>query len=119
MSGAVRDGVGVISDADHIRLFGPGAVLELPEADYRYGVGMLAIRLTKVGADPAHYRAMEWVTVEGFELFHDGSAAAEPRWAMIRVSAIPAALRPTTWRPPNYPPPPLPVRRVSSSTTTP
>jgi hypothetical protein len=93
--------------------FGVGAVLELAEADYMYGVGTLALRLTKVTVDPASYRRMEWINVEGLQLYPNG-ATGEARYVTIRVDAIKAALRPNGWLPPEYTTPP-PLRRRDRS----
>lgn len=78
--------------------FGPGAVLDLAEADYMYGAGRLALTVEKIGADPKQYRAMEWLFLIGRELYWDGRVGDE-RYATVRVSAIAGALRPAGWRP--------------------
>jgi hypothetical protein len=77
---------------------GPGAVLDLAEADYMYGAGRLALKVEKIGADPAQYRALEWLFLIGRELHRDGRVGDE-RYATVRVSAIDAALRPAEWLP--------------------
>jgi hypothetical protein len=82
---------------EHVRLH-PGAVLDLAEADYMYGAGRLALKVEKIGADPAQYRAMEWVFLIGRELHWDGRVGEE-RYATVRVSAIDDALRPAGWLP--------------------
>lgn len=85
--------------------FGVGAVLELAEADYKYGTGHLAIRLTGVKVDPRLLPATEeFVEVQGVDLYPE-TEAAQPRYVAIRVSAIPGALRQPGWRPPHYPAP--------------
>lgn len=84
--------------------FEPGAVLELAERDYIYGVGTLALRIGRLAVDPAHYPAIEWVNAEAAELYANGDVS-EPRLVTIRVTAIEAALRPKDWLPPPYPAP--------------
>lgn len=91
-------------------VFGVGAVLEIPAADYMYGTGTLALRITTVSVDPAQYRQIEWINVLGREVSEDGRVGDE-RVVTIRVSAIGAALRPPAWRPPNYASAELPHRR--------
>lgn len=80
--------------------FGVGAVLEVKVADYLYGLGTLALRVTAVEVDPAQHRAMEWVNVNGIELYENGATGPE-RFVTIRVSAIKSALRPASWTPSN------------------
>ena len=89
-----------------------GEILEVAEADYMYGEGPLAIRLTEVSVDPGKFPAMEWVEVRGVVLYPQAEAE-QPRYATIRVSAIKRALRPPGWRPPDYPPRQSVVRRTT------
>jgi hypothetical protein len=98
--------------------FGVGAVLELAEADYLYGTGPLAIRLTEVKVDPGQFRAMEWVEVQGIDVYPEGEAA-QAHHVTIRVAAIKAALRPPEWRPSHYPPAKLPVRELTNAQQSP
>lgn len=81
------------------RAFRVGAVLELSEADYMYGTGVLTLRLTRIGSDPAQYPKMEWVIVEGVRVYPSGATDPQPREVTVRVSAIAGALRPVNWMP--------------------
>lgn len=88
-------------------------MLELAEIDYVHGVGMLALRITRLAVDPAHYPGIEWVYAEGVVLYPNGDVGT-PRPVNIRAAAIEAALRPEGWLPPRYTAPqPLPRRAAS------
>ena len=78
-----------------------GHVLTLAEADYRYGVGPLRLRVEHVDRrHPATYEGEVWFPVEGTQLRADG---AELRRRAVLVKAarlvVPPAPRPAT-RPP-------------------
>lgn len=80
--------------------FGPGTVLSIAEADYCYGRGTLTLRIEKIGADPRSFSKLEWVRVVGVEIGWD--ADRERREVMVRVSALPRAMRPPDFRPDRY-----------------
>jgi len=62
-----------------------GNVLTLAEADYRYGVGPLRIRVERVDRNhPATYEGEVWYPVEGVQLRSDG---AELRRREVLVKA--------------------------------
>jgi hypothetical protein len=69
-------------------------VLALGEADYCYGIGPLALRVTAV--DPPDDSG-EWVRLCGFELWPEGEG--DIRDVLVRVAAIRRAVRPDGWRP--------------------
>lgn len=72
-------------------------MLYLAEPDYLYGVGPLALRVDRLGVDPATLPKLEWVRVVGQEVWPDGSV--RPRDVMVRVAAIARSLRPADWLP--------------------
>lgn len=76
---------------------GPGAMLHLAEQDYLYGSGPLALRIDRLGVDPASLPKLEWVRVVGQEVWADGTV--RPRDVMVRVAAIAGSLRPANWLP--------------------
>ncbi len=57
----------------------------LEEADYRYGIGSLKLRVVEVAT--LHARA-EWVGVRGVEIRWNGSEGAA-REVLVRVAALP------------------------------
>jgi hypothetical protein len=97
--------------------FGVGAVLYVAEADYLYGAGPLALRVTEAEVNPKHHRAMEWVNVRGTPIYWNGTTGDE-RYATIRVKVIKAALRPKNWLPPQQSSDQL-VRRDAGSSRNP
>ena len=76
-----------------------GRHLVIPEQHYCYGVGTLTLRLTEPVAPP-HPNA-EWLRVVGREIDWRGVEAATPREVLVRVAAIPFALKPANWTPPS------------------
>jgi hypothetical protein len=76
-----------------------GAVLDLAEADYLYGLGQLALKVEMIGASVDAFPQLEWVTLVGRELYRDG-AEGQRREVTVRVAAIKTALRSDDWRPP-------------------
>jgi len=72
----------------------PGTVLALDEADYCYGLGPIALRVTAVEPPAA---GEEWLHITGREVHP--SADGGLREVMIRLSAVPRATRPAGWRP--------------------
>jgi hypothetical protein len=74
-----------------------GAVIRLAEADYRYGVGPLTIRLERVDRTNPISRDNEiWLIVEGLELAWDGSSRGW-RQVLVRVSALQKAIAHATY----------------------
>jgi hypothetical protein len=68
-----------------------GDVLALTEGDYKFGAG----GLTLLVSDLMHTQRMTdglWVFVRGLRL-DDAGNAREPRQVLVRVAAIPTALR--------------------------
>jgi hypothetical protein len=88
-----------LNDADDVGPFGVGAVLDVPEAHYLYGIGPLALRVTEADIDPYQHPAMEWVNVLGVPIYPNGAVGPE-RYVTIRVIAIKSALRRRHWVPP-------------------
>jgi hypothetical protein len=71
----------------------PGDVLRLHENDYLYGLGMLHLRVTKVGAVQRLVN-QDWIDLEGLTLRSDGSPASnQVRHAVVRVGALRTALQ--------------------------
>lgn len=68
--------------------------LEIAEADYCYGVGTLRLRVVHCTADLLQLPELEWVRIVGREIRWDGSEADRDREVVVRVSALPAAVRP-------------------------
>ena len=64
-----------------------GDVVQLPEAHYLYGSGVLTMRVTAVGADLEKYPSLEWVGLKGTEIRWDGSDGEE-RQVMVRVGIL-------------------------------
>ena len=94
-----------------------GDVIDVGDADYRYGIGRLILRVTTIGVQRAT-AAGDWLDLDGLELRPDGTQlGAQPRHACIRVTALrnqhgytalgPPRLLPdrlpvwATWRPPS------------------
>jgi hypothetical protein len=63
-----------------------GAVLQLAEPDYRYGVRALKLRVTDV---PEHHETLggEWMCVHGMEIDWRG-LEIQPRRVMVRVAVV-------------------------------
>ena len=65
-----------------------GDVIDVEDRDYRYGMGRLILRVTKIGERTALADG-EWVDLDGFELRSDGAQLLpQPRHAAVRVSAL-------------------------------
>ena len=95
-----------------------GAVLEFGQRDH-YGTGTLVLKLGPVEDELRRlHPALEWMVLAGRVVGPDG--LGEPCEACVRVSAIPAALRPDGWRPsPDSPPEPLGRRTAGGVEGTP
>jgi hypothetical protein len=71
----------------------PGDVLQVNEPDYKYGTGVLRLRVSKVGS-AQRLPDGDWVDLEGFTLRANGSQlATEPRHVSVRISALRGAFR--------------------------
>jgi hypothetical protein len=69
----------------------PGDVLVLAEGDYKFGAG----GLTLLVSDLMHTQRMTdglWIFVRGLRLDDSGNAR-DPRQVLVRMAAIPTALR--------------------------
>ena len=77
-----------------------GHVLTLAEADYRYGVGPLHLRVERVDRrHPATYEGEVWFPVEGTQLRADG-AEVRRRAVLVRAARLVVPPQPrTTARP--------------------
>src|SRR4051794_9935258 len=71
----------------------PGDVLRIPEADYLYGVGVLVLRVSGVGA-VERLPDGEWLAVKGMEVAWNGADLKE-REVLVRMSAL-SKRRPAT-----------------------
>ena len=66
----------------------PGDVIRVNETDYLYGIGVLHLRVTKVGTIQ-RLANNDWVDLEGLTLHSDGTEATNRvRHAVVRVSAL-------------------------------
>jgi hypothetical protein len=66
----------------------PERVLILAEADYRYGVGPLRIRVERVDrANPARYDGEIWYPIEGVQIAGDG-AELRRREVLVRAARL-------------------------------
>ncbi len=65
----------------------PGDIVELPEDAFKYGLGTVRLRVTRVRRDLIRYYEGEWVWLEGDEVRWDGSTT--PRQLLARISALP------------------------------
>lgn len=63
----------------------PGEVIEIPEADYAYGVGVLRLRV--ITAHVLHDTEGGWVSVIGREVHWSGREGV-PRGVMVRLSFV-------------------------------
>jgi hypothetical protein len=62
------------------------------EADYRYGVGRLTLRVERIDrGHPVEYDGELWLWVEGVQLGHNGVEVGRRR-VLIRLRCLPAAL---------------------------
>ncbi|MDR7273483.1 hypothetical protein [Catenuloplanes atrovinosus] len=66
---------------------GAGDILRIAQTDYCYGNGPLTLRITRLGADPAAYPALEWLGLTGVELTPDG-AEGDVRHVLVRADVI-------------------------------
>jgi hypothetical protein len=68
-------------------------VLQVNKPDYRYGTGVLRLRVSKVGR-AQHLPDGDWLGLEGFTLRADGAQEShEPRQVLVRTTILQAALR--------------------------
>lgn len=74
-----------LPSADHP--LGAGDVLRIKQTDYCYGNGPLTLRITRLGADPAEYPALEWLGLTGVELDPHG-AEGEVRHVLVRAELV-------------------------------
>lgn len=63
-----------------------GDLVRLGEDDYKYGVGPLALRVSRVRDDLSHYYNGEWIWLEGIEIRSRGDGPA--RQVLVRASAL-------------------------------
>src|SRR2546430_15052881 len=71
-----------------------GDVLHIYEPDYLYGIGILRLRVTKVGT-VQRLGGNDWVDLEGMTLRPDGTElSSPPRHAVARGSALRTGLHP-------------------------
>jgi len=67
---------------------GPERVLILAEADYRYGVGPLRIRVERIDrANPARYDGEIWYPIEGVQITGDGTELRR-REILVRATRL-------------------------------
>jgi len=65
-----------------------GEILDLSDRDYKYGIGRLILKVTKISGRTAAADG-EWVDLDGFELRSDGRQLGPLlRHAAVRVSAL-------------------------------
>jgi hypothetical protein len=66
----------------------PERVLILAEADYRYGVGPLRIRVERIDrTNPARYDGEVWYPIEGVQIGGDG-AELRRREVLVRAARL-------------------------------
>lgn len=66
-----------------------GNVIVIAEADYRYGVGKLRLRLDRVDRlHPVPFDGEDWLQVEGVQLTADGTEL-RPRRVLVRARSLP------------------------------
>jgi len=66
----------------------PGDVIRVNETDYLYGIGVLHLRVTKVGT-VQRLANNDWIDLEGLTLRADGTLASDRvRHAVVRISAL-------------------------------
>jgi hypothetical protein len=65
-----------------------GDVIQVAEADYKYGTGVLRLRVSKVGR-AERLPDGDWLDLEGFTVRVDGTqVSAEARHVLVRVRAL-------------------------------
>ena len=64
----------------------PGAVIEVDEQHYCYGLGTLKLRVTSVGRVEPRTDG-RWLNLRGHEQFSNGSEGRE-RFALVRLGAV-------------------------------
>ena len=64
-----------------------GDLVEIPEADYCYGLGVLKMRVTAMTVTPQEVARLEWVRLIGVPIYGHGQEGAE-REALVRVAAL-------------------------------
>ncbi len=64
-----------------------GDLVEIPEADYCYGVGVLKMRITAMTVTPQEVSRLEWVRLIGVPIYNYGQEGPE-REALVRVAAL-------------------------------
>jgi hypothetical protein len=64
-----------------------GDVIEVPEADYCYGLGTLIMRITTMTVAPHEVARLEWVRLVGVPIYTQGREGPE-REALVRVTAL-------------------------------
>ena len=64
-----------------------GDLVEIPEADYCYGVGVLKMRITAMTVTPQEASRLEWVRLIGIPIYDYGQEGPE-REALVRVAAL-------------------------------
>lgn len=64
-----------------------GDVIEIPEADYCYGLGILRMRITAMTVTPQEVPRLEWIRLIGVPLYSNEQEGPE-REALIRVEAL-------------------------------
>ncbi|MEV8503337.1 hypothetical protein AB0368_00745 [Actinoplanes sp. NPDC051475] len=64
-----------------------GDLVEIPEADYCYGLGVLRMRITAMNVTPQDVSRLEWVRLVGVPIFSHDQEGPE-REALVRVAAL-------------------------------
>ncbi|WP_431726944.1 hypothetical protein [Verrucosispora sp. TAA-831] len=65
-----------------------GDVIEVDDHDYRYGIGPLIVRVTRIGRR-LQVADGEWLDLEGLELRRDGTQIShQPRPVSVRVGGM-------------------------------
>ncbi|WP_067509445.1 hypothetical protein [Actinoplanes sp. TFC3] len=64
-----------------------GDLIEIPEADYCYGLGVLKMRVTAMTITPQEVSRLEWVRLIGVPIYMHGQEGPE-REALISVAAL-------------------------------
>jgi len=64
-----------------------GDLIEIPEADYCYGVGVLKMRVTAMTVAPHEVFRLEWVRLMGVPVYSHDQEGPE-REPLVRVSAL-------------------------------
>ena len=66
-------------------------IVEIAQEHYRYGLGLLRLRVERVDTDPRHSQTYEgeiWIPVEGVQLTKDG-AEVKRRSVLVRKRSLP------------------------------